>query len=746
MKAPLAAAALLTLLLSPSTQAASGWWDADESGNWSGETRWQGGVVADGADSVARFEAALTASRTITNDAGTGGWSGVIGHLRFDNLGSGFGWNLAGDTLALSTTVGTPTITTATGTEVTLSSSLAGTGGFAKEGSGTLILTGANHYTGGTTVNAGTLSLRGPGGQITASPVTVNSGASLEIVPAGADRYGDTLSLYLNDARLTVGSTTVTGLNRETIGQVHFSGNATLALVRSTSGVQANNRTGLTVSGFTQSDRGFLTFLPMAVMGDITPVSTSFRFEYSLTETPETTHGILGPSYVSASTTSHSADYVRFVADPEGGTRAGWLETANYTALSNNEAFKENSGQDAVAATGNNAMIVGTEDYSYAAFRTTRDITGTTGTLTLTTGGLIITGGSSLFDLISANIDFGTEAMVYAAHSQAVTMSGRYTATNGFTKGGYSTIVVTGAENDFGGGAVTIAEGILRLGGGNDRLPTDSALTVHHAGTFDLAGLSQQVANLDGTGLITNSAASTSGRITIANATPGTFAGTVADGDGALGLTKSGIGTLILSGANTYSGTTLVTGGVLLVNGDQSAATGAVAVATGATLGGSGVIGGATTIEGTLAPGNSAGLLTFADDLTLEGGALTTFEIGLNTVRGITYDAVDIGGFLTYGGDLALSIDGLHTYATWDLFRFGEGEWSENFNTITLTGSYNGTLSFDGTLWSGVVDGQLWRFDQSIGQLAAVPEPSTWVALGTGIALIALWRRRRRVA
>ena len=61
---------------------------------------------------------------------------------------------------------------------VTLAGTLSGRGGLNKTQAGTLILTGANSYTGATTVSAGTLSLRHGS---TASPITVASGAKLEL-------------------------------------------------------------------------------------------------------------------------------------------------------------------------------------------------------------------------------------------------------------------------------------------------------------------------------------------------------------------------------------------------------------------------------------------------------------------------------------------------------------------------------------------------------------------------------------
>ncbi|WP_122384541.1 autotransporter family protein, partial [Pseudomonas savastanoi] len=90
-------------------------------------------------------------------------------------------------------------------------------------------------------------------------------------------------------------------------------------------------------------------------------------------------------------------------------------------------------------------------------------------------------------------------------------------------------------------------------------------------------------------------------------------------------LVKSGAGRLILQGANTYRGDTLVNGGVLSVNGSLVSA---VQVNAGGTLGGNGQIGGLTARSGGIvAPGNSIGTLQVNGDVTLQPGSTYAVEL-----------------------------------------------------------------------------------------------------------------------
>jgi hypothetical protein len=175
-----------------------------------------------------------------------------------------------------------------------------------------------------------------------------------------------------------------------------------------------------------------------------------------------------------------------------------------------------------------------------------------------------------------------------------------------------------------------------------------------------------------------------------------------------------------------------------------------VTVAPGAVLGGSGSIGGLTTVSGTLSPGNSPGELTLAS-LLLASTATTLIEID-GLTRGSQYDAITItqADGLTYGGTLSFNFaTTFGDNVTFDIFSFA-GSPTGSFDSVVSTGAYAGAWSNnnDGT-FSFSQGSQTLTFSQSSGDVVIVPEPTALALTAIAAAWCgarALRRRRAGVA
>jgi autotransporter-associated beta strand protein len=200
-------------------------------------------------------------------------------------------------------------------------------------------------------------------------------------------------------------------------------------------------------------------------------------------------------------------------------------------------------------------------------------------------------------------------------------------------------IYVTGTTNTYGGTS--------RFAGGNTHIYGEGSLSTgpweFGGGTLVLEGGDQtnsRQVNVSSGG----SAIDTNGHnLTLNGPITAWAAGTltpVASPNGA--LTKKGSGTLTLNSPINLltGGAVTVSAGTLIVNGNLGASSAdALTVASGATLGGSGTIYRNTTVNGTLAPGNSPGILTISGTLTLGAGA--AFNVDINgPVAGTGYDQV----------------------------------------------------------------------------------------------------------
>jgi prepilin-type N-terminal cleavage/methylation domain-containing protein len=223
----------------------------------------------------------------------------------------------------------------------------------------------------------------------------------------------------------------------------------------------------------------------------------------------------------------------------------------------------------------------------------------------------------------------------------------------------------------------------------------------------------------------------------------------VISGNGPITVSSTGSGKVIFSGNNTHTGSVAVSAGGFQLDGSLNPAS-ILSVAGAGFLGGSGTASGTATIGGTLNPGAvSPGVLSFGS-LALTSTSTVVIDLLNPGIRGTDYDGVSVtnAGGLTYGGTMSLAFGGgaVPDNTTFNVFSF-TGSPSGSFGQVASTGFYAGTWTdnLDGT-YSLAKDAQTLTFSQATGLITIVPEPTTAVAIGAGIALIAVCRRPRRSA
>jgi autotransporter-associated beta strand protein len=153
---------LLALLASVAvSRAASGVWTNDASSVWSATTNWANGTVADGSGNIADFTINNINTNTVTLDSSRSISALMFGNNAGTTATNAWLLNASGGSV-LTLAGGTPKIAVSNGIAPNVATAalpIAGTAGLTKVGDGTLVLAGANQYSGGTVVNGGTLRL-----------------------------------------------------------------------------------------------------------------------------------------------------------------------------------------------------------------------------------------------------------------------------------------------------------------------------------------------------------------------------------------------------------------------------------------------------------------------------------------------------------------------------------------------------------------------------------------------------------
>ena len=395
-----------------------------------------------------------------------------------------------------------------------------------KTGTGTLILTGSNTYTGSTTISAGTLEVD-------------SSGA----LPSGMG--------VVDNATLQVNTTTPFTISNNIIG--------TGSLIKSGSGVltlTGNNAYNGTVNGGTLS------------------VNNNAELGNSLTLNGGTLQ-----------TTATGITLFRSITLGAGG---GTLDTdGNAVTLSgaiSGSGSLTKIGDGTLSLTGADTYSGGTDVEAGtlklgASFAASYPLTVNGGTLDLNgqsltvsslhgtvdadgNGGTITNNASSPATLTLA--DWNVQTLTYAGILEDGTSGG----TVALTLSGNATLVLSGSNTY--SGPTTISAGTLQAGA-EYALSPYSDMTVGSGAYLDLNGFDNEVNTLSGTNTshVENSAAGTTATLIVGNNAAGSvFSGVLQDvGTGQLALDKIGGDTLTLTGTSTYTGQTTVEGGTLNISG-----------------------------------------------------------------------------------------------------------------------------------------------------------------------------------
>jgi autotransporter-associated beta strand protein len=493
-----------------------------------------------------------------------------------------------------------------------------------------------------------------------------------------------------------------------------------------------NNSTNLTVQFDGSLDIGG-TVADTSVVGGV----GDFLFKGSLINTGAALRGLTKSGTGTATfqtVNSYNGDTTiqdgTFIVDTAGSI-------ASSAAIISGGTLRVKGTAGSIAANAGNLIVdsTGTIGNFSIGVTTTVSVDGTAGTVTQSGGTLDLRGTASTFSMSA-----GTATVYSGGFLGNSTLTGGSLLNSG-TVG--ETTIASGSTFDVKTGGTsskaTVDGGTLLVSGSVGQTVVNSGTaTVNSGGNSGTTTVNGSILDVYGrTGIST---VNTGGTLNVKSG--GSLLGTSTVGGGTLLVDGTAGRVIVNSGTATVNvggaiDSTSVNSGLLSVNGSA----GDVLVNTGGTLGGSGSVQGLTLNGGIVAPGNSPGLLS-AYELNGNNGTFQ-FQLGAPTTRGITYDAINVTSLLNLGANTNFIFETLDNYVyvlgdSYDLFNFGSID-TTGFDITTLDVALP-TLSSSDLTW----DTTSFTTDGMVNVVASVPEPSSQILLGFGLASLLILRAIRR--